>query len=243
MFAIYKRELKSFFSSMIGWLFLAVNLFFAAWYFRYYGMLNGLPYVSYVFSGILLIFLFSMPILTMKVFADEMKQKTDQLLFTSPVPVWKIVLAKYLSLVTVFAIPIVLIGLYPMILSIYGEVPYGENYLAIFGFFMFGCACLAIGLFMSSITESQIIAAVLTFFSLLLTAMIPGICNLISANGNILTDILGAFDMTGYLDYYLYGIFYYPSVLYYISVIFICLYLTGFIITKKRFLPWHRRKE
>lgn len=234
MLAIYKKEMKSYFHSMIGWLFLAVNLFFTGWNFRFYGMMAGYPYVSYVISGILMIFLLSLPILTMKIFSEETRTKTDQLLYTSPVPVWKIILGKYLALVSIFSVIILVICLYPVIQSIYGRVPMGENYAAIFGFWMFGIACIAIGLFLSVMTESQIIAAVLTFFTLLLGAMIPGICNLISANGNVLTDILQVFNITSYLEYQLYGMLYLPSFLYYISVIFICLYLTSFVITKRR---------
>ena len=102
MLAILKKELSSYFHSMLGWLFLALNLFFAGWNFRYYGMTAGYPYVSYVISGILMIFLLSIPILTMRVFSEESRTKTDQLLYTSPVPIWKIILGKYLALAVIF---------------------------------------------------------------------------------------------------------------------------------------------
>lgn len=234
MRAIYKKELRGFFFSMIGWLFLAVNLFFAGWHFRAQGMTNGYPYISYVISSIMFIFLCSIPILTMRIFADETKQRTDQLLYTSPVPIWKIVIGKYLALITlIFGITIV-IGLYQFILGIYGKVPYGENLLALLGFFLFAITCEAIGLFLSSITDSQIIAAVLTFFTLMVTAMISSINNLISSTGNIFTKILSIVDMTGYLQNFLYGKLYIPAFFYYLSVIAICLYLTIFFIQKKR---------
>ena len=119
---------------MAGWLFLAVNLFFSGWYFRYYGMTLGYPYIAYICSSITIIIIFSMPFLTMRSISEEMRLKTDQLLFTSPVPVWKVVFGKYLALVTVFFIPVFVIGLYPFILSIYGKVPFGENYITLFGY-------------------------------------------------------------------------------------------------------------
>lgn len=234
MLAIYKKELKSFFHSMIGWLFLALNLFFAGWNFRYYGMMAGYPYVSYIISASLMIFLLSVPILTMRIFSEEAKNKTDQLLYTAPVPVWKIILGKYLALLSVFTIIILGMCLYPLVLTIYGKVPMGENYVALLGFWLFGAACLAIGVLLSVVTDSPVIAAVLTFFTLLLGAMISGICGLIDANGNVLTDILQIFNLTAYLDYEMYGMLYLPSFLYYGSVIFICLYFTGFIINKRR---------
>ena len=235
MYAVYKKELASYFRSMIGWLFLAVNLFFAGWNFRYYGMMAGYPYISYVLSAILMIFLLSVPILTMKIFSEEARTKTDQLLYTSPLSVWKIIMGKYLALMTIFTLMVLILCLYPLVLKIYGSVPLGENYVAILSFWFFGAACIAIGVFLSVLTESQIIAAVLTFFTLLLGAMMQGICNLISANGNVVTDILQAFNITSYfMDYGLNGMLYLPLFLYYASIIFLCLFLTGFVILKRR---------
>lgn len=235
MLAVYKKELASYFRSMIGWLFLAVNLFFAGWNFRYYGMMSGYPYLSYVLSAIMMIFLLSVPILTMKIFSEEARTKTDQLLYTAPVSVWKIILGKYMALVTIFTGLLLILCLYPLVLKVYGSVPMGENYVAIISFWLFGIACIAIGAFLSALTESQIIAAVLTFFTLLLGAMMQGICNLISPNGNVVTDILQVFNITSYfLDYGLNGMIYLPAILYYVSVIFLCLFLTGFVILKRR---------
>lgn len=234
MRAIFKREFKSYFNSMIGWAFLAVNLFFAGWYFRFNGMINGYPYISYILSGIMLIFICLVPVLTMKTFAEESKQKTDQLLYTSPISVWKIILGKYLALVSVLLFMLVVIFLYQFILSIYGDVPVGENFLAVVGFALFGMTCMAIGLFLSSITESQIIAAVLTFFVLMVGIMISGISNLISSTGNAVTKFLSIFNLTKPLNYFLYGIIYLPSFVYYFSIIFFLLYMTEFVIQKKR---------
>lgn len=234
MLAIYKKELKGFFTSMLGWLFLSANLFFAGWYFRYYGMIAGLPYISYVINGIMLIFLFSIPILTMRSFSEEMRAKTDQLLYTAPVQIWKIVIGKYLALITVLGIVIAAIGLYPLFQMIFGSVPVAENYMALFGFFLFGAACIAIGLMISCFTESQIISAVLSFFVLLVGAMIPGISNLISVNGNIFTRILKVFDITSSLDAYLDGKVYITSFLYYVSIIAVCLMVAIFINEKRR---------
>ncbi len=234
MLAIYKKEIASYFRSMIGWLFLAVNLFFAGWNFRYYGLIAGYPYIAYVLSAILMIFLLSVPILTMRVFSEEARTRTDQLLYTAPVPVWKIIMGKYLALVTIFTMMVLALCLYPLVLKIYGPIPLGENYMAIFGFWLFGITCIAIGVFLSVLTESQIIAAVLTFFTLLLGAMMQGICDLISPVGNIVTDILQVFNITAFMEYELNGMLYLPSLLYYASVIFLCLFLTGFVITKRR---------
>lgn len=234
MRAIYKKELRGFFTSMLGWLFVAANLFFAGWYFRFYGMLSGLPYINYVLNGIMLIVLFSIPVLTMRSFAEEMRQKTDQLLYTAPVAIWKIVLGKYLALLTVYAVVVAIIGIYPVFQMFYGEVPIGENNLALVGFFLFGAACIAIGMLISCLTENQIIAAVLSFFSLLVGIMVPGICNLISVTGNMLTRILSAFDLTWSLNNFFKGTLSLPGILYYLSIIAIALVLAIFVIDKRR---------
>ena len=99
----------------------------------------------------------------MRVLAEERKQKTDQLLLTAPVSIEKIVFGKYFALVTIFAIPMLIMCLYPLLMTKFGTVSLGAAYTAILGFFLLGCANLAIGVFISSLTESQVIAAVLTF--------------------------------------------------------------------------------
>lgn len=125
------------------------------------------PRFEYTLSALTFVFLISVPILTMRTLAEERKQKTDQLLLTAPVSVGKIVMGKYLALVTIFAIPMAIICLYPLVMSKFGTVSFGTAYTGILGFFLLGCANLAIGVFISSLTESQVIAAVLTFVFLL----------------------------------------------------------------------------
>ncbi len=116
MRAIYKRELKSFFHSFVGWLFLAATLFLAGIYFTVYNIMSGYPTISYVLQSIVFLFIMTIPILTMRVLSEERKYKTDQLILTAPVSVGKIVAGKYLALVTVLAIPTVLIGVTPLFL-------------------------------------------------------------------------------------------------------------------------------
>lgn len=234
MRAIYRKEIKTFFGSMLGWVFLAVNLFFGALYFRANGLILGYPYVSYVISGVIFIFLCSLPIISMRTFAEEARLKTDQLLFTSPVPIWKIILGKYLALVTLLGIICGVFLLFPLIQTIFGPVPWGENILALLGFFIFGMTCIAIGMLLSSITENQVIAAVLTFFILIVCVMIPGIVSMISPHANLLTRFIKVFDIYSYLEYMLYGEIYLPAFFYYFSAITVCLYAAGFILMKKR---------
>ena len=106
MIAIYKRELKSYFTSMIGWVFMAAVLVFLGLYFYVYNMYYGYPYYAYAMSGTQFIFMLAIPILTMRSFAEERHSKTDQLLLTAPVSVAQIVLGKFLAMVTVFGLDV-----------------------------------------------------------------------------------------------------------------------------------------
>ena len=177
MTAIYKRELKSYLTSMVGYLFIFFILVLAGIYFSAYQLSAAYPKFEYTLSAITFVFLIGVPILTMRVLAEERKQKTDQLLLTSPVSVGGIVIGKYLALVTVYAIPMAVMCTYPLIMSKFGTVSFASAYTAVLGFFLLGCA---IGVFMSALTESQVIAAVLTFVLLFAFYMMNGISSFFS---------------------------------------------------------------
>lgn len=234
MAAIFKREFKSYFQSVIGWLFLAVTLCLFGLYFVVYNLSYGYAYVSYSLSAISFIFLITVPVLTMRVFAEERNKKTDQLILTSPVSLGKIVLAKFLAMVAVFSIGVAIIALSPLLLKILGSAPLKESYVAILGFWLYGITCIAIGTFVSSLTESQVISAVITFGLLLLGYLMGGITNLISSGGNILTKILGCYDLTAHLDKFCSGVLDLTGVVYYVSVTALFLFLTAQSIQKRR---------
>ncbi|MCH5249431.1 MAG: Gldg family protein [Lachnospiraceae bacterium] len=235
MIAIYKREVRSFFNSFIGWLFLAASMLMMGLYFTVYNIIYGYPNISAVLQSVIFLFMIAIPILSMRILAEDRKLKTDQLILTAPVTIGKIVIGKYLALLSMFAIPVVFIGITPIILSLYGNFQMGISYTALLGFFLYGAFALAIGLFMSSLTESIVIAAVLTFAALFLGYLMQGICSLISQTGNILTKALSAFDMIGRFDEMLSGSFYVPSVVYYVSFTLFMLFCTTQSIQKRRY--------
>ena len=180
MTAIFKRELKSYLTSMVGYLFIFFVLVLTGIYFSAYQLSGGYSKFETTLSALTFVFLIGVPILSMRVLAEERKQKTDQLLLTAPVSVWDIVFGKYLALVAVFAIPVVIMCVYPLIMSKFGTISYASAYTGILGFFLLGCANLAIGVFMSALTESQVIAAVLTFVFLFAFYMMNGISSFFS---------------------------------------------------------------
>ena len=175
MLAIYKKELKSYLTSMQGYVFMAFIMLVLGIYFTAYNLNYASPDFGTTLNSVTFVFLIITPILTMRILAEEKRNKTDQLLFTSPVPIWKIVFGKYLGMVTMYLIPGVITLFYPLILAKYGTVSYPMTLTAIVGFFFLGCANIAVGLFLSSITESQVIAAVLTFVVLFCSFVMNGI--------------------------------------------------------------------
>lgn len=234
MTAIWKREFRSLFWNMTGWLFIGITLALFGLYFFVYNLYSGYPYVAYSLSAISFVFLITAPLLTMRVFAEEKKTRTDQLLLTSPVSVGKIVLAKYLALATVYSICILVICVAPLVLRLFGEVPLLETYVAIWGFWLYGLACIAIGTFVSALTESQVISAVVTFVLLFVGYMMAAICSVLSNGGNILTKVLGCYDIYTPLNDFFEGTFSVTGIAYYVSVIALALFFTGQAIQKRR---------
>lgn len=235
MFAIYKRELKSYFRSFIGLLFIAVTLFFVSLYFTVNNLLYGYPYLSYALGSVTFVFLISIPILSMRIMAEERRSKTDQLILTAPVSVGGIIMGKFLALLTIFAIPTVVTCVYPVIMSRFGSVPMGEAYLAILAFFLYGMAAIAIGVLISSLTESQVIAAVICFIVLFLGYMMSSICSIISSTGNLLTKLLGCFDMYTPFSELLNGTLNIKSVVYFLMLTGLALFLAVQAIQKRRY--------
>ena len=181
MRAIYKRELKSYFHSMIGYVLISFLVAFTGIYFIAYNVNYGYPYFSYVLSGILFVDLIAIPILTMRCFAEERKNKTDQLLLTAPVSLFQIVMGKYFAMVTILAVPCVVYLLFPLMIKAQGTAYILVDDLSILVFFLLGCVFIAIGMFISSLTESQIIAAIGTFGALLVLYIWNGLLSFVSS--------------------------------------------------------------
>ncbi len=133
-----------------------------------YNLTAGYPYFSYTLSGTLIVLIVGIPLITMRSFSEERKNKTDQLLLTAPVSLWKVVLGKYLAMVTVIGIPNVIFCAFPLIIKAQGTAYLKVDYISIGVFFLLGCVYAAIGMFLSALTESQMIAFISTFGILLI---------------------------------------------------------------------------
>ena len=180
MLAIYKKELRQYFNSMIGFVFLAFFLVIIGIYTWAYNLSSGLGNFEVTLGGISFMYVLLVPILTMRIVAEENRQKTDQLLYTAPVSLTKIIVGKYFAVLTLFSCAFIPICIYPLIIHMYGtDVRPAPAYSSIIGFYLLGAATIAIGLFISSLTESQVIASVVSFITLLLTFLLSNITGML----------------------------------------------------------------
>lgn len=184
MTAIYQKELSSYFRGMLGYLFTAFVLIFAGIYTMAYNLSGAYANFAYVLDAISFIYLIAVPILSMRTFAEERKQKTDQLLYAMPVPMSSVVAGKYLAMVTVLLVPMGIMCLYPLILTQFGTVSLGTAYGAIFAFFMLGACLLSVGLFISSMTDNQVASAVMTLVAVLLLFFMSGLSSFVSSEAS-----------------------------------------------------------
>jgi ABC-2 type transport system permease protein len=199
MLAVFRRELKAYFSSPIGFIFMGFFILISGVFFALTFLLNPSParYIG-LLSSLTLIFLFLVPILTMRLLTEETRQRTDQLLITSPLTVTGIVMGKYLAAVGVFFLTLLVTVVYPVIMSFFalGGLAWAEIVGGYIGFFLLGSSFIAVGLFFSSLTDNQLVAAMETFAALLLIWILDGISASVPSSvqsGLVFLAILAAF--------------------------------------------------
>ena len=180
MTAVLKREIGSYYKSITGWLLAAFLLIFAGIYCMSYNLSGYSARFEYVLSSISFIYLIAVPIISMRTLAEEKRQKTDQLLYSLPVRISSVVIGKYLGMLAALAFPILILAFYPLILSQFGAVQFATAYGALIAFFLLGACLLSVGLFISSVTESQVASAVITLVAMLLLYFMTGLSSFIS---------------------------------------------------------------
>lgn len=185
MIAIFKREFKSYYSGMMGWLLTGVMLLFGGLYFTAANLQGGYTNFTISLYSFVIVLLIFIPLLCMRSFAEEKRSKTDQLLLTSPVSVSGIVMGKYLALLAMFAVPVAIFSLYPLIMLMLGGVDLVASYAGILGYFFMGAACIAVCMYLSTLTENQIIAALSGFGVLLVAYLLPSIQTLFTTGSGL----------------------------------------------------------
>ena len=191
MLAIYKKEMRQAFSSIFGYLFLTFLLVIVGVFVYIFNLKEEYASIAHAISNVTTFMLFLIPMFTMRILSEERKQKTDQLIFTSPVSITDIILGKYFALVSIFLLALLVICTYPLILARYGNVNMKVAYSNLAAFFFLGCAYLAIGLFISALTENQIVAAIVTFIVILFTLLADVLKDMIPSDNTISVLVIG----------------------------------------------------
>ena len=232
MWAIYKRELRSYFVTPIGYVFAGVFLAVSGSLFAYTVLLRAdTSSMSLYFVMLLFVFAILIPLLTMKLFADERRTKSEQLLMTAPVSLTSMVLAKYLAALTVFAAVLAVNSFNFYLLYLYGEPSAAYLFANILGLFLIGAAFIAVGLLISALTESQLIAAIGSM-GLIMVILVAG---LLSDNIPVewVRVVIKWFSITDRYSPFLSSILDLSAVVYFISFAAVFLFLTVRVYEKR----------
>ena len=232
MLAIYKRELRSYFTSPMGYIFCAVFLVVNNIFFYLMNIYSQTSDLTSIFSNMLFMLMFIIPLLTMRSLSEETKQKTDQLLLTAPVNIWQIVTGKFLAAMTVFVIALMGTLVWPVIVTMYGN-PAAYTILGNYVAVIFAVSTfIAIGVFISALTSSQIIAAIVSFCVFLAIYFLQAIASVVDQP--LVQNILNWISIFSRYQNFTLGLFSLADILYYISFTVVFLFLTTRVIEKKR---------
>ncbi len=242
---ILKKELKSYFSSPIAYIVLVVFLVLSGIFFFLYlqsfvgsqfdpryqlfrEKLNLNEFVIRPYLGtISIVLLIMIPLITMRLLAEERKNSTAELLFTSPLRVLHIVIGKFLASLSLFVAMLLLSGIYVVVLMAYGNPDLGSIFSGYLGLFFLGSSFLAVGLFTSSLTENQTVAAVVSF-GVLLVFWVLG------ASTDAESSIMGYLSIINHFDNFTKGVIELKDVVYYLSFIFLGIFLTHVVLDSER---------
>lgn len=232
MWAIWKREVQAYFYQPIAYVLIGLFFLISSIYFTMGTIASGYAEINYLLQNVIFLFTFIIPILTMRILTEDRKNGTEVLLVTSPVEITHIVLGKFLASFTVFMMMFASTLLYTVVLYILGgkpEVPMLiGGYLA---FLLVGASFISIGVFASSLTENQIVAAIISFVILLVINLLDAIVSFV---GGFLGKVLDMFSLLSRYNDMNQGILDLTSIIYYLSFTAVFLFLTTRVIDKRR---------
>lgn len=232
MLAIYKREMQAYFKTPIGYIFVGMFLVVSGFLFITYNLMMGYPSISSILYSLITVFMFLIPVLTMRLLSEEKNLKTDQVLLTAPISVGKIVLGKFFAAATVYLLTLVLTLIYMVVIGKHGEPQFAQTFCNYFGFALLGMAFISIGVFISSLTENQAVAAVCTFAVLLVLFLFNSVKN--SVQSKLLSAVFDAIAISSRFDSFNLGVLSIAPVVYYISVTALFLFFTTQVIERRR---------
>lgn len=232
MTAIIKREISAYFSSAIGYIVLAAFYVFGGFYFYMSVLMSNTTDLSYTFSSLFVIMIFVIPILTMRLFSEEKKQKTDQILLTAPVSLTSIVLGKYFAALIMYLFCILITLVYAVIISFFNTPDWITVLGNFLGIFLLGAALIAIGMFLSSITENQIVAAIGGIVVGVLMLFMDSIAQAISVD--FISNILKKISFMSYYNNFTLGVLNLKDIVFFLSVCVLFIFFTIRVFEKKR---------
>ncbi len=232
MLAIFKREFKSFFTTPLGYVILIIVNVFSGTQFWFGTLYSGTVDMSPVFNGFTIIVLSAIPILTMRLFSEERRQKTDQALLTAPVSLVGIVMAKFFAAFLLYVIGISITLVYSIILAFVAQPTWGYIFGNYLGLLLVGAALIAVGLFISSITENQLVAAMVSYAVTFLLLMFGNFATLIPVQ--FISDILYGLSFQVRFNAFVSGIVSLSNVMFFLNATVICLFLTTRVLEKRR---------
>ncbi|MBR5723410.1 MAG: ABC transporter permease subunit [Oscillospiraceae bacterium] len=232
MGAIFRREIGAYFTSSIAYIFLAVSWIFTGMFFYYTCLVTATTDMSGMFQTMFLIFVFLIPLLTMRLFSEEKKQKTEQGLLTAPVSLGEIVFGKYFAALALYTIALLMPFVYALILSKFGVVEWGMVFANFLALFLMGAAFIAVGGLVSALTENQIAAAVMAFVAFMLIYLVDTIAGVMK-DGTLKSVVE---ELSFMRKYYAitYGLFNVPTIVFYLSFAIIFNYLTIRVFERRR---------
>ncbi len=232
MTAIFKREFKSFFTTPLGYVILIIFNLFSGVYFWFGTLYSGSVDMSYVYSGFTLIVLSAMPIITMRLLSEERRQKTDQALLTAPVSLFGIVFSKFLAALVLYVIGISVTLVYSVVLAFVAQPAWNYilgNYL---GLVLLGASLISVGIFISSITENQLVAAIVSYAAMFLMLMSDTIANLVPVQ--FVSTIFYYLSFQSRYDEFVSGVVAADNVMFFVSITAIFIFLTTRVLEKRR---------
>ena len=231
MSAIYKRELSGYFNSAIAHVVLAVYFFFSGFFFYFYCFVGDSTSLSYVFANMFYIVMFVIPVLTMKTFSEEKKQKTDQALLTSPTSLIEIVLGKFFGALTIYALCCAMFLVYAIVISVFAKPQWSVVLCTLIGIFLLGAALIAINIFISALTESMVVAAVVGMGVGLVFDAMDYFISIVPVKW--VSFILEKINFLDYYKNFTYGILSIVDVVYYLSVAGLFLFFTTRVLERR----------
>lgn len=232
MFAIFKRELQSYFSSAIAYIVMAVFYFFSGLFFYVYCIKQNSSSLTYVFSSMFMFIIFIIPLITMKTFSDEKRLKTDQALLTSPVNLFEIVTGKYLAALTMFACCMSSFIVFAIVISFFATPQWSVIFCTFIGMLLLGGALIAIGMFFSALTSNQVVAAVWGIAAGLFIYFLDSIGSLFSLSA--IDKVVSWLSFNQNYSNFTYGVMDLKNVVFFLSFIVLFNFFTIRVFEKKR---------